>query len=120
MQEVAVGDVHLRAVKASLARELGGAAPPLDHFADVLVLHRLRRLPVGRRLHRGRAPENPEVVRGVARRIEAEVVQLGEDQSAVLMHGRRQPTVGVERLRPIRPSHAGSRWSRSGGRRGCR
>ncbi len=99
-------DVHLRAVEASLAGELGGAAPPLDHFADVLVLHRLRRLPIGRRLHRGRAPKNPEVVRGVARRIEAEVVQLGEDQSAVLLDRRRQPTVGLERLRPIRPGHA--------------
>ena len=111
MEEVAVGDVHLRAVEAALACELGGAAPPLDHLADVLVLHRLRRLPVGRRLHRGRAPENPEVVRGVACRIQAEVVQLREDHGAMLMNGGCQPTVGLERFRQVRPGDA---WEAGG------
>ncbi len=111
MQEVAVRDVHLRAVEAALARELGRVAPPVDHLADVLVLHRLRRLAVSRRLHRGRAPENTEVVRGVTCRIQAEVVQLREDQRAVLMDGRGQPTVGLERFRPVRPGDA---WEAGG------
>jgi len=46
MQEVAVRNVHLGAVEAAFARELGRAPPPLDHLAHVLGLHRLRRLPV--------------------------------------------------------------------------
>ena len=106
VEEVAVRDVHLGAVEAALARELRRASPPLDHLADVLVLHRLRRLAVGRALHRRRPPEHAQIVRGVARRVQAEVVELREDHRAVLVDGIGQPPVGLERLPQIRPGDA--------------
>ena len=71
------------------------AGPPVHDLGDVLVLHRLRRLAVGRGLHRGWAPEDAEVVGGVARRVDAEVVELGEDGRTVLVHGGRHHLVDL-------------------------
>ena len=106
VEEVAVRDVHLRPVEAAFARQLRRPAPPVDDLADVLVLHRLRRLAVRRRLDRGRPPEDTEVVRRVARRVEPEVVQLREDHRAVLVDGVRQPSVRFERAGSVGPGDA--------------
>ena len=99
-------DVHLGPVEAAVARELRRATPPLDDLADVLGLHRLRRLPVGGRLDRGGPPEHAEVVRRIARRVQPEVVELGEDHRAVRVDGLREPAVGLERLVEVRPRDA--------------
>ena len=113
VQQVAVRDVHLGAVEAALTRQLRAPTPPLDHLPDVLGLHRLRRLAVRRRLDRGRPPEDPEVISRVARGIETEVVELGEDHRAVLVHRGSESPVGLERVGQVRPGDAWEAGRRS-------
>ena len=106
VQQVAVRDVHLGAVEAAFTGELGRVSPPVHDLADVLELHGLRGLAVRGRLHGRGAPEDAVVVGRVARGVEAEVVELGEDDRAVLVHRAGEPPVGLERLGAIGPGDA--------------
>ncbi len=112
VEEVAVCDVDLRAVEAPFPRVLCAARPPLDHRVDVLLLHRLRGLAVGGRLDRRRPPEHSQVVGRVARRVQPEVVELGEDHGAVGVDARSQLAVDLQAAGEVlvrEPGHAGRR-----------
>ena len=65
-------------------------------LVDVLLLHRLRRLAVSGRLDGGRSPEHAEVVGGVAGRVRAEVVELGEDHAPVSVDARGHRAIDLE------------------------
>jgi hypothetical protein len=93
-----VDDADLHPVEAGFARLRRGARP-VGHVAlDVLCIHRLRDLAVGRRLHGGGPEQHARVVGRVRDALHAEVVELRDDPGAVLVHRRGDPPVRGDRL----------------------
>src|SRR5579871_1734411 len=103
MQEVAVPDMDLGAVEAALPGKLGAASPPIHDLIDVPLLHGLRHLAVGGALDVRRTPEHTEIVRRVTRCVAAEVVELLEYHSPVLVHRGGQALVELDRAAQVSP-----------------
>ena len=106
VQQVRVRDVHLGAVKAALARQLGAVRPPVDQLLDVLALHRLRHLAVRRALDVRGAPQDADIVGRIGGGIAAEVVELLEHLRAVVVHRGSHSLVRGDRVLEIRPLEA--------------
>ena len=103
VQEVGMRHMHLDAVEAALQLELGAACPPLGDLHHFCRLDLLRNFAVCGSPNRRRAEQNPQVIGGVTRGVQAKVVELGDNRRALATHGVGHAPVHRDRL--AQPRH---------------